>query len=387
MIKRPSIFHFLSIETEDVISIRALVTNTQDSSKIAQTFSLIPVLDKVINLNNGVFEKKNPSTPLQSLGLLSGHIYKIRIIGLDDAMGEVFNRIYESDNHGNFQIKVSKLNFKAKVTKLQIFEVGRCPGLEFLLGNFIPLSLFPPKKIIISDFDKTLVDTKYSTTKEVYRSLTRPLRDFPVVQESLLLFKKYIDQGMQPFILTASPHFYEDAMRDWLYQNSIFTAPIFLKDYRIILNPLDGDLTTKDLKTQGFYKLNQLITILLMTGIPDELVLMGDGFESDTIIYLTLATLLLDPIDPWSLWNKLKSEKAFKFNSPQNSKFLTKTYQLKNLVSSNSNKMKKIKIKIYIRCPNSNYFKNSPKKIKPPLPQVKVYPLNQLTHLVEFYEA
>jgi hypothetical protein len=219
------------------------------------------------------------------------------------------------------------------------------------LGTYIPLKIHEPKKIIICDFDKTLVDTKYSTTKELYRSLTRPLEAFPTVESSVEILHRFIRAGHHPFILSASPHFYEDAMRDWLYKNNIFSAGIFLKDYRQFFSFLEGELTAKDLKFQGLYKLNHLLDILLMTGVPDELVLMGDNFESDPIIYLTLAQILREDIDPWVIWNDIKEHDIFQLKKNQNSQFLNKIYQLDNMLTR-QRKMypnKKPHIEIYIR--------------------------------------
>ena len=65
-----------------------------------------------------------------------------------------------------------------------------------------------------------------------------------------------------------------------------------------------------------------------MTGLPDELVLMGDGFESDPLIYMIFVSILKGHSDPWFIWNSLKEHKALKFNNNQNSKFLIKLYNL-----------------------------------------------------------
>ena len=234
---------------------------------------------------------------------------------------------------------------------MQLYEVRKRPGLDLHLGAFIPIRIYSPKKIVICDFDKTLVDTKYSTTKEVYRSLTKPLEEFPTIISSVNILKKSIRQGYHPFILSASPHFYEDAMRDWLYKNNIFSAGIFLKDYRHFFSFLEGDLTSKDFKGQGLYKLNHLLDILLMTGAPDELVLMGDNFESDPIIYLTLAMILTMQIDPWIIWSSIKSEDIFKLKRKQNSQLLNKIFQLDNLLTRRKKDKSKnqMLIKIYIR--------------------------------------
>jgi hypothetical protein len=136
-------------------------------------------------------------------------------------------------------------------------------------------------------------------------------------------------------------------MRDWLYKNQIFSAGIFLKDYRQLFNLFELDLTPKDLKVQGLYKLNHLLDILLLTGIPKSLVLMGDNFESDPIIYLSLACLLKQSQDPWQLWNYLRKEDAFRMNKKQNSNLLNKIYQISNLLGPWL--AQGVDIKIYIR--------------------------------------
>ncbi|MCY4524949.1 MAG: hypothetical protein OXB84_09425, partial [Halobacteriovoraceae bacterium] len=139
-------------------------------------------------------------------------------------------------------------------------------------------------------------------------------------------------------------------IRDWLYQHEIPATGIFLKDYRQVLSPFEGKLTTKDLKIQGSYKLGQLLDILLMTGIPDELILMGDNFESDPLIYLTLTSLLKGDQGPWEVWNTFKEQKNFRPNKKQNSLFLDKIYQLNSLSESRKTKQKKdIALQIHIR--------------------------------------
>ncbi|MBC76816.1 MAG: hypothetical protein CME64_12450 [Halobacteriovoraceae bacterium] len=218
------------------------------------------------------------------------------------------------------------------------------------MGTYLPYRIESPKKIIISDFDKTLVDTRYSTAWELYQSLRRPIHHFPVVQNSLDLFFEYTENKFQPFILSASPHFYENAIRDWLYQNKIYAGSIFLKDYRNIFSLTQGILTTKDLKKQSFYKLNQLVNILVMTGIPQELTLMGDSFESDEFIYLVLASILVDRQDPWQVWNRVKTEKSFKLTTKQNFHFLSKFYRLGEMSRSGNIK----ELNIHIRCTQEN---------------------------------
>jgi hypothetical protein len=275
----------------------------------------------------------------------------LKIVGLNKDHKVIYKKSFESDSFGNFNFKIPLTEERKQIEILQLYEIRKKPGLELHLGSYIPIRIFSPKKIIICDFDKTLVDTKYSTTKEVYRSLTSPLSDFPTVTTSVEILHRYIKAGHHPFILSASPHFYEDAMRDWLYKNNIYSAGIFLKDYRHFFSFLEGELTAKDLSHQGLYKLNHLLDILLMTGIPDELVLMGDNFESDPIIYLTLAKILREDIDPWIIWNEVKEQEIFMLKKKQNSQFLNKIYQLDNLLTRERKKYpnKKPHIEIFIR--------------------------------------
>ncbi len=332
--KRPHLVHFLAIITDDAINIKASITLKENL--IAQNLDLDIVTSKF---------------PIQALRLLNAYQFTMKIIGFSKDQREIYKKSFESDSFGNFNFKIPLTKDRQEIEILQLYETRKKPGLDLHLGTYIPLRIFSPKKIIICDFDKTLVDTKYSTTKEVYRSLTRSLEENPTVMSSVEIIHQYIRKGHHPFILSASPHFYEDSIRDWLYKNSIFSAGIFLKDYRQFFSFLDGDLTGKDLKLQGLYKLNHLLDILLMTGIPDELVLMGDNFESDPAIYLTLTKILRDDIDPWVVWNDIKEQDIFQLKKKQNSQFLNKIYQLDNLLTRKrkNNSGKRPLIKIYIR--------------------------------------
>jgi hypothetical protein len=314
-----------------------------------------------------------PTKPIQSLGLLSSNEFRLKIIGLSEEDQETTIRSFDSDSFGNFNFKIPQPE-SGKVVKLKLFETKSHPGLDLLIGSFIPTKIKNPKKIIITDFDKTLVDTRYSTMKELYLSLRNPVSYFPPVDSSIELLKKFTDTEFQPFIVSASPHFYENAIRDWLYQHNIFTGNIFLKDYRNIFSFFEGDLSTKDLKSQGFYKLNTIVNILLMTGIPDELVLVGDGFESDTIIYLTLAAVMIGRYDPWTIWNLIKREESFRLTNQQHFRFLSKFYQLKNMSDAHP----KGKLQIYIRC-KAHMLEHL---------QTRTFPLdfaNNLKHLVHYY--
>ncbi len=356
---RPKIVHFLAIKTNESINVRASITKGQND--------LIP---------KNEIEIIKPSNPWDNISLLGGRQYRLKLICLDKKRDEIYSKEFDSDSRGNFNFKIPLTDEIKNVEALRAYETLTYPGLDVNLGTLFPLVINDPKKIIISDFDKTLVDTKYSTTKDVYYSLTKPLDYFPTVQESVDIYKSYIAQGFHPFILSASPHFYEDPIRDWLYQNKIFTAGIFLKDYRLVFNVLQSELTTKDIKVQGLYKLNHLLDIILMTGIPDELTLMGDNFESDPLIYLTLAALLTGEIDPWALWNNVRRLESFQLNSKQNGQFLNKLYQMKSLLKhkmsqTESQNTGAPKLTIYIRKTHRDdslkhigFFKDIQNKIK-----------------------
>lgn len=352
---RPYLVNFSAIISQKRLSIRASLTN-----------SYTPVSKKETALLN--------NSPIQSISLFSKENYRMKIIALNEKSQVIFEREYDSDNYGRFEIKIPAILNGSIIKKISAYETSQIPGLDFHLGSFLPLEIKEPRNIIISDFDKTLVDTKYHSPKEMYYSLNRPLSYFPNVDTSVDKLKGYIEQDYEPFILSASPHFYENAIRDWLYQNKVFASNIYLKDYRDFVSIFDGALTTKDLKKQGFYKLNQLIDIILMTGIPKNLILMGDGFESDPFIYLTLQRLCKPHSDPWKIWKSIKNHKIFTLTRKQDSYFITKFYQLSEMAK----KEDPCNIKIFIRSTTEN-------KTQLESMEFNTGELTELNTLVEYY--
>jgi len=357
--KRPYLVNFSAISSQTLISIRSAITD-----------SYTPLIEKRFRKQN------NATTPIQSIGLISSDNYRIKIIGFNQQQNEIYSKEFDSDSFGNFDIKIPRFIVDHEIKKLQIFEVSYHEGIQLLMGSFIPYSINDERKIIISDFDKTLVDTKYSSPKELYYSLNKPLSYFPTIKNSLKMFYQYTRDDFQPFILSASPHFYENAIRDWLYQNKIYAGNIFLKDYRNFFSFTQGILSPKDLKEQGFYKLNQLVNILLMTRMPKHLVLMGDSFESDEFVYLVLCAILLRKSDPWQIWKDIKNDKRFNFTTKQDFQFLTKFYQLGEM----SKTVEDLKIDIHIRCRENNFEVSKNKKYEYSL-------LNELKSHVNFYIA
>ena len=328
---RPYLVNFSAIASDNRISIKAHITN-----------SITAILAK---------RSKNPnSSPIQSIKLFSKKSFRIKVQGLSEENTVIFDRDYDTDDYGIFELAISQVVNSQSIKNLRLFEIQSFDGVFIHLGSIIPMEIKSPKKIVISDFDKTLVETRYSSLKEVYYSLNRPLNYFPTIEPSIKILREYIEQEYQPFILSASPHFYENAIRDWLYQHKIFAGSIFLKDYRDFISIFNGDLSRKDLKRHGYYKLNQLTEILLMTGLPKKLVLIGDGFESDTFIYLTLRSLIIDRTDPWKLWKSIKHHSIFNLNNKQDSNFLTKFYRLSELCRM----ARDTEVEIFIRTTKDN---------------------------------
>lgn len=329
---RPYLVNFSAIASDSSICIKATISDSPLSTADSRQ------------------EIKRSATPIQSIRLFSKNSFRIKVQGLSDESLVIYDKDFDTDDYGIFTLKISEYINGFRIKKLRLYEISLINRAEIHLGSLIPNQIRTPKKIIISDFDKTLVETKYSSLSEVYYSLSKPLSHFPTIEPSLDIVKDYISKEFQPFILSASPHFYENAIRDWLYQNEIFAGSIFLKDYRDFISLFSGDLSRKDLTKHGYYKLNQLVEILLMTGIPSQLVLIGDGFESDPFIYLTLRALIKDKVDPWSLWKSIKNHNIFHFNNKQDSYFLTKFYRLSEM----SRKMDQIDLKIHIRATKEN---------------------------------
>lgn len=355
---RPQLYSFTALQTQNELSVKANVNFVETGLARLEVGS--------------ASETSEFSAPLESIGLIRSRECRIKIVG-SNGKQIVLEKEYDSDSFGSFDLKIP---LRQKIDHLLIYETSSRGGIELILGSYLPLTLSENKKLLISDFDKTLVDTKFSTLKEMLYSLRHPVSSFPNVDKSIELFKNYADEGFTPFILSASPHFYEKSIRDWIYQNKLYAAHLFLKDYRNIFSLTQGILTPKDLKKQGFYKLSQLVDLLLMTGIPDEIVLMGDAFESDTFIYLTLLSVIAERYDPWKLWGKIKKERPFLLTSKQDSQFLTKFYQLSEMA-----RLKPLKnFRVLIRY-------NEQKKIRREDFSFPISLMEKLFEKVEFYLA
>ena len=327
--KRASLVHFLAIRTKSALNIKALFAMKENSY-----------------LKMNALKKISPRFPMQDYRLLNSCEFKVKVVAKDQYLNDLFFRYSDTDSYGALKLKITESQDLKNIYLLQIYEIGKQPGLEILLGSYLPVVIDGKKKLVICDFDKTLVHTRYSKPREIYNSLVSPIDKFPTLKESVEILKKFISMEHHPFILSASPHFYEEAMRDWLHAHDIFNASIFLKDYRKIISFTERELSPKDIRYQGTYKFNHLLDIILMTDIPDEIVLMGDNFESDPLIYLAFWELLKKNTEASILWKKLKKYDTFKLNSKQNSILLNKLYLLNNVIKKST---KEVSIKILIR--------------------------------------
>ncbi|MCT4640882.1 MAG: hypothetical protein N4A33_01205 [Bacteriovoracaceae bacterium] len=324
--KRPNLINFNAFKSKEQISLKAFVSK---SRYIGQ--------DKTLR------------APIKNIGLIRKNVFKLKISGLDKDHNIIFQKDYYTDSYGILEIKITTRPGYENIEYFQVYEVASNPGVGHILGTYFVTHLKEPKKLVISDFDKTLCDTKFSSLTEIYNSLRTPLDKFPIIHKSIELVNNAVKDGYTPFILSASPHFYEKAISNWLYKNKLYTSNIFLKDYRDFLSLSPSLLTFKDVKKQGFYKLSQIVKIISLTGIPDKLMLLGDGFEADSLIYLTLYSIIKDKEDPWLIWNKIKHNKVFQLTNKQHTLFLSKLYQ----ISEEAKRKPQIDFSIHIRCTKS----------------------------------
>ncbi len=266
--------------------------------------------------------KKHPLTPWSYRSLLLPRSYKIHLSLLDQSGSAFLERNLETDSFGQLSFRFPVIMGEKRLAKILLSTTSQ----QHFIAGLIPTPLSSPKKILVSDFDQTLIDTQSHSVKDIIKSLTSPLNEVPAIKSSVELFQRFTDHTA--FILTASPHFYELPIQDWLYQHQLYNAGILTKDYRNFFSLIQGELGLKDLRTQLYYKLKHLLKLLQMTGIPQELVLMGDNSESDPLVYLFLAALLLDEEDPWVLLQKLNHQAAIELTRKQESQLLGLSHQL-----------------------------------------------------------
>ncbi|OFZ21349.1 MAG: hypothetical protein A2202_05240 [Bdellovibrionales bacterium RIFOXYA1_FULL_36_14] len=324
---RPSLNNILAIKTHDLLSIRAIVNLSRSIEESAPT---------------------HRNFPLKNLNLLSSNKFTVKIKLYSSCGQLVYENIYSTSDFGELNIKIptEQLNLNNSISRIQVYEISYIKDLEMLLGSFLLYNPHSLRKILITDFDKTLAETSSKNPRDIWGSLTSPITDYPTIMPTLNLIKEYLKDTYTPFIVSSSPHFYESSIRDWLYQHEIFNAHILLKDYRQMISFKGDYLKFKDVLAHGFYKLDHLLNIIFMTNIPDHLILFGDNYDVDHIIYLVFAHIMMNNADPWSIWKNVKDNPYFKLTSKQDSIFLENLYQISNLLKKHG---KLPDIKIYIR--------------------------------------
>ena len=311
--KRPYLIHCHCILVKNKLSVRIGI-----SSRPTRYFS---------------DDQISPTIPIRDFRLLQKNKFSAKIvITLRDKI--IQEKVLDTDQFGHLNYRFSFKNddhIELESAKVNIYEVSSHPGFDLFLGTRASNTINPDVPVIISDFDKTLVDTKYKTTVELYHSLTSPLKAFPTVNETLSIMAPMLTKKYPFFIVSASPHFYENPIRHWLLSQQIKDSGIFLKDYRHFFSFQNTELFSKDMKVHGTFKLSQLLNLTYMLELPRKIILFGDNSETDPLIYCLLKYLLSTNFDIQSTWEKIKNLEAFKLTQFQDSKLLNRLHLIKSL--------------------------------------------------------
>lgn len=349
-LKRPTIIHSQAILRESTLGLRLSIGLKNSSPS----------------------PKKNNAIPLKNLNQFAKQEFSLELKALDSEGNLLFSNRYITDKFGSLSLSLLEPGPLNRISSLQIYETSYRKDLSLHLGTLIPQKLVHPVKLIISDLDKTLIETQSATPKDIFHSLTRPLTAYPPIEDSIRLIHQYQEQAFSPFILSASPHFYVSSIQNWLLSQKIFNANVFLKDYRHFFSLHEGLLRPKDILNQGLFKLAHLFDILLLTGIPHELVLVGDDSESDPLIYAIICSILDKHLEAHDIWRRIKTHPSFKLQGRQHTYFLEKSDQIHTAMNLAQIQPK---TKIYIR------------KTGKTLPQVSFAPafIQEMLKLIETY--
>lgn len=291
-----------------------------------------------------VYDQKALS-PFRSLMQFKSSTIALKLEIFDSSKKLITNGDFTTDRFGNLN---TTLSLPPKIAPHLIKIYSLKPHYQFL-AEVSPERLGRHENIVICDFDKTLVETQYHSLKEIYDSLTNSLNRYPVVKKSVELFRDLLKKDYHPFIVSASPHFYELTIRQWLAEQNLPQCPITLKNFRDIFSRWYDRLTLKDLAIHGNYKLHAILDILLMTGIPKNLALIGDSSETDAEIYLIIKKILTSDAGAWALWQEVKDKKCFRLTPRQSSKILRKINLLHGKIKLARGRGTQVEVHIYIR--------------------------------------
>lgn len=347
--KRPRLLHFFALDTTKHLCIRGVIY-----------FVYSPFLG---------IKKKSPSLrPWASLNLFARKNFHITVEGYDQHHQLCLQEKVRSDSFGLIEARFEKeVSQGPQIEYLKIYEESSLGGLRLFLGEYQVINFQESPKVIISDLDKTLIETSFSGMKDLYLSLSKPLEYFETISSGVKRLRRYRDHGYHPFVLSASPHFYDHTIRTWLKQQGIGDIPIMLKDYRHFISLSRGFLVRKDILTQGFYKLDQLLTLIWLGGVPEDLILLGDVYESDPFTYLTLAKILHEVHSINSarnLWEEIRRFRDFHPTRKQTGLFLNKLYQISQQIKIFKDEGKKIRLRIILRShaeQTQKHFRENPR--------------------------
>ena len=109
------------------------------------------------------------SSPWENFSFLPEKKFVLLVMGLSSNGNVIYKRFFYNHTNGRFQFQIPRnSNQGLSIHSLKVYEAGTKIGTYFYLGTYLPQILPKPSKVIITDFDKTLVETKYATTKKSF---------------------------------------------------------------------------------------------------------------------------------------------------------------------------------------------------------------------------
>jgi len=328
MKKKPILFQEIFLQRNNLIFLQGLIS--------------------IQDVNFSMDDFKTPKDAFLSLTHKDFHL-KITITDTDQKQQDFF---FQTSPYGDFSLK---LPYFSLCQSIDVF-IQENDNYIFL-EKILPINLPSPLNFIFCDFDQTLIETKFKTLKELYRALKTSLNSFSTIYSSVELFRSY--SHYYSFILSASPYFFHDLIKNWLKNQDIFPNKILLKDFRKILS-LKEELSFKDFKDQAYYKISKILHIILLYGYPQNLVLIGDSIESDLLIYSIIKKILSFDSDHKILFDEIFS--TIKLTTKQKTDLSEKILEL-----SQWREVPKLKIEIFIRGKiikkPSNFFLTNPDEI------------------------
>ncbi len=167
---------------------------------------------------------------------------------------------------------------------------------EVVKPDYYPLTIFLERKsihkrskIIISDVDKTYLNTDFESLKGLLWIPFEVAVDKVTIEKMNLIYQALrYGTGSSPaltplFFITASPPFIYSPLTSKMIRDGVEYDGIVMKDQDILLKKMEF----KQLKSQVTYKLFALFSLInLIKSRDNNIILLGDDTESDLSIYL-----------------------------------------------------------------------------------------------------